>query len=152
LVEEYRLSDAELVLVTSSTPALTARVAIDTLRERGVAAGLLRLRLFRPFPADAVRRALAGKRAVVVLDRSCSFGHHGVFYQETKSALYELPEGQRPPMRGIIAGLGGRDITPEDIEEMLLQKPEGEGLEPVTWWKLSPEEAATEAEPCAATK
>jgi pyruvate/2-oxoacid:ferredoxin oxidoreductase alpha subunit len=152
LVEEYRLHDAELVLVTSSTPAMTARVAIDVLRERGVAAGLLRLRVFRPFPADALRRALAGKQAVVVLDRSCSFGHHGIFYQETKSALYELPAAERPPMRGIIAGLGGSDITPEDIEQMLLQKFESEGPEPVIWWKAMPEEAAAEAEPYAVTK
>ena len=107
VVEEYRLGDAELVLVTSSTPAMTARVAIDALRERGIAAGLLRLRVFRPFPADALRRALAGKQRVVVLDRNCSFGHHGIFYQEIKSALYELPPAERPPMRGIIAGLGG---------------------------------------------
>jgi pyruvate/2-oxoacid:ferredoxin oxidoreductase alpha subunit len=95
---------------------------------------------------------LSRKRAVVVLDRNCSFGHHGIFYQETKSALYELPAADRPPVRGIIAGLGGRDITPEDIEQMLLQGSESEGLEPVTWWKTLPEEEAVEAEPCTATK
>jgi pyruvate/2-oxoacid:ferredoxin oxidoreductase alpha subunit len=95
---------------------------------------------------------LARKQAVVVLDRNCSFGHHGIFYQETKSALYELPPADRPPIRGIIAGLGGSDITPEDIEQMLLQGSEGEGLEPVTWWKTLPEEEAVEAEPCATTK
>jgi pyruvate/2-oxoacid:ferredoxin oxidoreductase alpha subunit len=152
VVEEYRLDDAELVLVASSTPALTARVAIDALRQRGIAAGLLRLRVFRPFPANAVRRALARKQAVVVLDRNCSFGHHGIFYQETKSALYELPAADRPPIRGVIAGLGGSDITPEDIEQMLLQGSAGERLEPVTWWKMLPEEEAVEAEPCAVTK
>jgi pyruvate/2-oxoacid:ferredoxin oxidoreductase alpha subunit len=152
VIDEYRLDDADLVLVASSTTAMTAQVAIDRLRERGIAAGLLRLRVFRPFPANALRRALARKQAVVVLDRSCSFGHHGIFYQETKSALYELPAADRPPIRGIIAGLGGRDITPEDIEEMLLQGSEGETPEPVTWWKTLPEEEAVEAEPCAATK
>jgi len=164
VVEEYRLDDAELVLVTSSTPAMTARVAIDALRERGIAAGLLRLRVFRPFPADALRRALAAKQRVVVLDRNCSFGHHGIFYQEIKSALYELPPAERPPMRGIIAGLGGRDITPEDIEQMLLQNFSADGAksacgrdaagepEPVTWWKAEPKAEAVEAEPCAATK
>lgn len=152
VVDEYRLDDAELVLVASSTPALTAQVAIDALRQRGIAAGLLRLRVFRPFPANAVRRALAGKHAVVVLDRNCSFGHHGIFYQETKSALYELPAADRPPIRGVIAGLGGSDITPEDIEQMLLQGSAGERLEPVTWWKMLPEEEAVEAEACAATK
>jgi pyruvate/2-oxoacid:ferredoxin oxidoreductase alpha subunit len=125
------------------------------------------LRVFRPFPADALRRALAGKQRVVVLDRNCSFGHHGIFHQEIKSALYELPPAERPPMRGIIAGLGGRDITPEDIEQMLLQnfspdgaksacgsEPAGEP-EPVTWWKSEPKkevEPEKEAEPCTAMK
>ena len=71
LVEEYRNDDAEVVLVACSTPAMTARVAIDKLRASGIPAGLLRLRVFRPFPADAVRYALAGKKAVVVLDRDC---------------------------------------------------------------------------------
>jgi pyruvate/2-oxoacid:ferredoxin oxidoreductase alpha subunit len=134
LIEEYRTEDAELVLVASSTVASTARVAIDILRDRGIPAGLVRLRLFRPFPAEALRRALACKKQVVVLDRNFSFGHHGIYHQEVKSALYDLLPVDAPPIRGIVAGLGGRDITPDDICEMLSLAWQDKLSESVTWW------------------
>ena len=75
---------------------------------------------FVPFPPTALRHALANRKKVVVLDRNCSFGHHGIFHQEIKSALYDLPPADRPVVRGIVAGLGGRDITPRILEQMLL--------------------------------
>lgn len=144
LIEEYKTEDAELVFVASSTVASTARVAIDTLRERGIPAGLVRLRVFRPFPAEDFRRALAGKKQVVVLDRNCSFGHHGIYHQEVKSALYDLLPGEAPPIKGVIAGLGGRDITPEDICEMLTLAWQNKLSEAVTWWDtLAETEPAT---------
>jgi pyruvate/2-oxoacid:ferredoxin oxidoreductase alpha subunit len=119
-------------------------VAIDTLRERGIPAGLVRLRVFRPFPAEAFRRALAGRKQVVVLDRDCSFGHHGIYHQEVKSALYELPSGEAPPIKGVVAGLGGRDITPEDICEMLTLAWQNKLSDAVTWWDtLAETEPAT---------
>lgn len=145
LVEEYRNDDAEVVLVACSTPALTARVAINKLRASGIRAGLLRLRVFRPFPADAVRYALAGKKSVVVLDRDCSFGHHGIFHQEVKSALYDLPAADRPLVRGIVAGLGGRDIPPQTIERMLLRASNKQLSRPSTWWESMPEQEQEEA-------
>lgn len=138
LVEEYRMEDAELVLVTAATTASTARVVIDAMREEGIPVGLLRLRVFRPFPADIVRRALGGRKQVVVLDRNCSFGHHGIFHQEIKSALYDLPREGQPELRGIIAGLGGRDVTPDDLHGMLSDVREGRITEPVTWWNVLP--------------
>lgn len=144
LIEEYKTEGAELVLVASSTVASTARAAIDTLRERGIPAGLVRMRVFRPFPAEAFRRALAGRKQVVVLDRDCSFGHHGIYHQEVKSALYELPSGEAPPIKGVVAGLGGRDITPEDICEMLTLAWQNKLGETVTWWDtLAETEPAT---------
>ncbi len=136
LVEQYRMDDAELVLVTAATTASTARVVIDALRDEGVAAGLLRLRVFRPFPADLIRTILADRKKVVILDRNCSFGHHGIFHQEIKSALYELPAGQQPEMHGVIAGLGGRDVTVEDLRGMLMGVWEGRITKPVTWWNV----------------
>jgi pyruvate/2-oxoacid:ferredoxin oxidoreductase alpha subunit len=139
LLDEYRMQDAELVLVATSTPASTARVVVDGLRERGIPAGLLRLRVFRPFPAAALRNALGNRKKVVVLDRSCSYGHHGAFHQEIKSALYELRPAAQPELRGVIAGLGGRDITAEDLEEMLLRAWRNELSEAVTWWNTLPE-------------
>jgi pyruvate/2-oxoacid:ferredoxin oxidoreductase alpha subunit len=145
LVEEYRNQDAEVVLVACGTPAMTARAAVDSLRESGVPAGLLRLRVFRPFPADTVRYALAGKKAVVVLDRDCSFGHHGIFHQEIKSALYDLSPADRPLVRGIVAGLGGRDITPRTLKQILLLAWNRKLSQPSTWWNT-----LLEQEPAAA--
>ncbi len=138
LVEEYRMDGAELVLVTAATTASTARPVIDALREAGVPAGLLRLRVFRPFPAERIRAILGGRKKVVILDRNCSFGHHGIFHQEIKSALYELPHGEQPVLHGIIAGLGGRDITPDDLHGMLDGAWSGKITAPVTWWDVLP--------------
>jgi pyruvate/2-oxoacid:ferredoxin oxidoreductase alpha subunit len=117
LIEEYQNRDAEIVLVASSTIARSARVAIDELRAQGIPVGLVRLRVFRPFPAVALRTALAEKRQVIVLDRDCSFGHHGIYHQEIKSALFDM--AQAPQIKGVIAGLGGRDVTPDDVREIM---------------------------------
>lgn len=147
LLESYRLEDAETVLVTAGTPASTARVAVDELRQEGIRAGLVRVRLFRPFPEEDLRRMLGGRKRVVVLDRNCSYGHHGIFHQEVKSALYDLPERRRPQVLGVIAGLGGRDIRVADVKEILQQAHRGELGAPVTWWNvLQPEEEAVAAE------
>ena len=113
LVEKYRLEDAETVLVTSATITSTARVVVDELREEGYKVGLLKVRMFRPFPAKDVREALAGARKVAVIDRNISFGHGGIFAEEMKSALYN--GAHRPPIFGFIIGLGGRDVTPASI-------------------------------------
>jgi pyruvate/2-oxoacid:ferredoxin oxidoreductase alpha subunit len=142
LVEEYRMEGAELVLVATATPASTAHAVVDSLHRQGIPAGLLRLRVFRPFPADALRHALKNRKKVVVLDRSCSYGHHGAFHQEVKSALYELPAAEHPEVKGVIAGLGGRDITAEGLEEMLLLAWRDKLAESVTWWNTLPEAAA----------
>ena len=117
LVEGYRLDDAEVVLVTSGTVASTSRDVIDDFRERGLKVGMLKIRLFRPFPAEEVRQALRGARKVAVIDRNISFGHGGIFAQEIKSVLYNA--GLRTPLFGFIAGLGGRDVTPQLIGQVL---------------------------------
>lgn len=146
LVESYQLEDADTVLLTAGTPASTARVAVDSLRADGLPVGVLRLRVFRPFPQEELKRLLAGRRRVVVLDRNCSYGHHGIFHQEVKSALYDLPERRRPQVLGVVAGLGGRDITVADVRGMLEQACRGQLSDPVTWWNvLQPEEDAVAA-------
>ncbi|MGQ9477689.1 MAG: pyruvate ferredoxin oxidoreductase [Candidatus Bipolaricaulia bacterium] len=116
LVEPYKLEGAELALVTSGTVTSTARLVIDKLRAEGKRVGLLKVRLFRPFPAALVRELLLGLPKIAVIDRNISFGQGGIFAQEVKSALYN--HGQ-PPLFGFVAGLGGRDITPELIEEII---------------------------------
>ncbi len=117
LVEGYRLDDAEVVLVTSGTVASTSRDVVDDFRERGIKVGMLKIRLFRPFPAEEVKEALEGARKVAVIDRNISFGHGGIFAQEIKSVLYNA--GLRTPLFGFIAGLGGRDVTPQLIGQVL---------------------------------
>ncbi len=113
LVEKYRLEDADVVLVTSATITSTARVVVDELREEGHKIGLLKVRMFRPFPAEDIREALADARKVAIIDRNISFGHGGIFAEEVKSALYN--GSHRPPIFGFIIGLGGRDVTPASI-------------------------------------
>lgn len=117
IVEGYRHEDAEILFVTSATTAVTAQPVVDRLREEGVKVGIARIRVLRPFPFEAVRHMLGGRSLVVVFDRNLSYGHHGVFSEEIKSALYGRPDA--PPVVSYVGGLGGRDITPEMIEGML---------------------------------
>jgi pyruvate/2-oxoacid:ferredoxin oxidoreductase alpha subunit len=117
LVEPYRLDDAEIVLVTSGTVTGTSRVVVDELRDEGMRIGLLKVRLFRPFPHNLVRQTLAGAKKVAVIDRNISFGSSGVFAQEVRAALYGVKN--RPPVFDFVAGLGGRDIVPETIREIV---------------------------------
>ncbi len=109
--EGYRLDDAEVVLVAAGGMAGTAREAVDRLRETGVAAGLLRIRLFRPFPAEEIARALAGARRIAVVDRNCSVGAGGIFCQEVRAALAGLGQAGVPVL-SYIAGLGGVNVPP----------------------------------------
>lgn len=115
-VEEYFCDDAEVVFVTSGTAGYTARVAVDELRAKGIKAGNLRIKLFRPFPFEKVRAVLSRVPKVAVLDRNISYGHHGIFYQEVKSAMYG--QTSSPLIFGFIAGLGGRDITRDSFQEI----------------------------------
>jgi pyruvate/2-oxoacid:ferredoxin oxidoreductase alpha subunit len=114
-IEEYRTDDAELVLVTSGTITSTSRYVVNELRERGEKVGLVKVKMFRPFPTAALREALAGIPHVAVLDRNISPGHSGIFAEEIRAALYDVPPDRRPTIHGYIVGLGGRDVTPETI-------------------------------------
>ncbi len=105
--EEYLLDDAELVMVILGSSAGTAKDVIDDYRAKGVKAGLLKIRMFRPFPSKYIAGKLAGRKAVAVLDRSASFGGFGgPVFTEVRSAMY----GQKVPLHGYIYGLGGRDF------------------------------------------
>jgi len=115
-VEEVACDDADIVFVTSGTVTSTARLLLEELRPRGEKVGVLKIKLFRPFPVAAVRRALGKAKKVVVIDRNFSFGASGIFAQEVRAALCNLPG--HPPVFGYIAGLGGRDITVKLLEEI----------------------------------
>jgi pyruvate/2-oxoacid:ferredoxin oxidoreductase alpha subunit len=116
-VEAVGCDGADTVLVTSGSAFSTARQAQKDLAARGRRVGLLKIKMFRPFPGDLVREALAGARKVAVLDRNFSFGSGGIFAQEIRSALQPLAAS--PPVFNFIAGLGGRDITTDTILEIV---------------------------------
>ncbi len=138
----YRVEDAELVLVASATSASTARPAVDRARERGVKAGVVRVRRFRPFPAEALRTVLGRAAKVAVLDRNISLGGEGIFATEIKAALYG--SDQNPQVHGYIAGLGGQDITPNTITDILDRTLAAEAPPPEpTWIGTLPETEAT---------
>jgi pyruvate/2-oxoacid:ferredoxin oxidoreductase alpha subunit len=136
-IEEYRCDDAEIVLVTSGSAAGTARTVIDRQREMGLKAGLIKLRMFRPFPQEKMARALKGKKAIGVLDRSIDFGWNcGPIYTEIKSLAAEI--GPRP-MLSFIDGLANMDITIPNIERMLKDiqaAAEDKPYQKVTWISL----------------
>jgi pyruvate/2-oxoacid:ferredoxin oxidoreductase alpha subunit len=116
IVEEHLCDDADLIFITSGTMGSTAKVGVDELRKEGIKAGNLRIKVFRPFPFEIVRNVVKGVKKVAVVDRNISYGHHGMFFQEVKSAVFGHSDGV--PIFGFIAGLGGRDITPSTFREI----------------------------------
>jgi pyruvate/2-oxoacid:ferredoxin oxidoreductase alpha subunit len=116
LIESYRLGDAETVLVTAGTIASTARVVIDELREEGRNAGMVRIRLFRPFPKMQLIESLKHARRIVVIDRNLPPGQGGIFWEELKSALYG--SGNVIPIFGFVLGLGGTNVSPSHIRRV----------------------------------
>ena len=114
--EEYMMDDAEIVLMGMGTLSLPVKVAIRNLRQQGKKVGLIRLRWFRPFPYEQLARALGKAKAIGVIDRDYSFGSpfgSGVVANEVRAALYNAQH--RPPLIGFICGLGGREVTLEDV-------------------------------------
>ena len=111
--EPYCLDDAEIAFIASGSGAGTTRVAIDQLREKGIKAGLLKLRMFRPFPANELIQALSHVPLIGVLDRSLTFsgGPGGPIYQELRSAFYDA--SSQPRILSYVYGLGGRDFNPQ---------------------------------------
>ncbi|MEE9366498.1 MAG: transketolase C-terminal domain-containing protein, partial [Dehalococcoidales bacterium] len=117
-IEQYRTDGAKVLLLTMGSYSETAMVAVDKMRGDGKEVGLLKLRLWRPFPYEELRKAMKGAEVLIVLDRAISFGGPGgPVCSEIKAALYE--EEKRPQIIGFVGGLGGRDITMSGFEEMI---------------------------------
>lgn len=115
--EEYRMEDAEVALVLIGSTAGTAKACVERLRAKGVKAGLIKIRVFRPFPAAELAAALSHVGAVAVMDKS--EGHSacgGPLYAETLAACYDLPS--RPRMIDVVYGIAGRDCEVEDVEKV----------------------------------
>ena len=111
LFEAYRMEDAEIALVLIGSSAGTAKVTVDALRARGIPAGLVKIRVFRPFPAEELAQTLKNVKALAILDKAESFSAQGgPLFAEVRAALYDLEP--RPRTVGYVYGLGGRDITP----------------------------------------
>ncbi len=115
-VEAISCEDAEIILVTSGTVTSTCRLLLKSLRDRGENVGILKMKLFRPFPTAMVRNAVSRAKKIAVIDRNFSFGASGIFAQEVRAALCNAPG--HPPVFGYIAGIGGLDITVELLEEI----------------------------------
>jgi len=112
LVEEYKCEDAEIIIVAMGSICSTVRVCVDEMRERGEKIGLLKIRVYRPFPQEKIQKAVQNAKKVAVLDKNISFGVGGALYNDIKAKIdieaYDF-----------IIGLGGRDITPNYIEEVV---------------------------------
>lgn len=138
LIEEYKTADAEYVLIMVGSAASTAKVVIDQKREQGIRIGLIRIRTVRPFPAERLAEALAGKKAIGVLDRDVCFGWNtGVVFMEVRAALNK--SGMDIPMLNFIAGLSGADITLDNMNraiELTGRAAAGESYPEVTWMIL----------------
>jgi pyruvate ferredoxin oxidoreductase alpha subunit len=119
-IESYRNEDAEYSYVMMGCFATKAREAVDRLRDAGWRIGLVRPRLLRPLPEAALRAALLGKKAVGVIDQNISMGKGGVLFAEVASALYNV-RAEAPPLLSFIGGLGGRDISQEELFEIAAQ-------------------------------
>lgn len=119
MVEEINCEDADIILVTTGSATSTARQVQMDMEKEGERFGILKIKTFRPFPGELIRKALKNAKKVAVLDRNFSFGSGGIFAQEIKGALQPLSHG--PVVFNYIAGLGGRDITPEIISEVYLK-------------------------------
>jgi pyruvate ferredoxin oxidoreductase alpha subunit len=136
-IEEYRTDDAEIVIVASGGAAGTARVVIDTKRDEGIKVGLIKLRLFRPYPRRRLAEALKGKKAIGVIDRSVGFGWScGPMYMELRALT---PEIGIVPMLSYIDGLANLDITIPHIARVVDEvyaAATGQPYQEVTWIPL----------------
>ena len=116
-IEQYRMDDAEYVLVMSNAFATKGKAAVNNFREKGYNVGLLRIRLVRPFPKKEIIDALKNRKGVAVIDQNISIGSGGVFHTEIAATLCN--EIDRPPILSFIGGLGGKDITPVEFQKIL---------------------------------
>ena len=117
LFEEYKLDDAELAIVCMNSTAGTTKFVVDSLREKGIKAGLLKIRVFRPFPGEEIAKALSKVKAVAVLDKSDSLnGIGGALFSDVTSSMFT--NNVQVPTVNYIYGIGGRDTTAKQIESV----------------------------------
>ena len=117
LFEEYKLDDAEIAIVCMNSTAGTTKYVVDNLRAKGIKAGLLKIRVYRPFPGEEVAKALSHLKAIAVLDKSDSLNAiGGALFEDVSSSMYV--NNSHVPMCNYVYGIGGRDTTANDIESV----------------------------------
>ena len=115
--EKYKLDDAEIAIVCMNSTAGTTKAVVDKLREQGVKAGLLKVRMYRPFPAEEIAEALQGLKAVAILDKADSLNSAGgALFEDVTSAMYV--NKKQVPMVNYVYGIGGRDTTEKQLESV----------------------------------
>ena len=131
-VEAVQCEDADIILVVSGVVTSNCRLAVADLRSQGEQVGLLKIKMFRPFPSDSIRKHLGSAQKTAVIDRNFSMGASGIFAQETRAALCNMDK--RPQIFSYVAGLGGRDITTETLNEIYWMTKNGTVAEAESVW------------------
>ncbi|MGQ9538202.1 MAG: transketolase C-terminal domain-containing protein [Candidatus Bathycorpusculaceae bacterium] len=116
LIDKYRCEDADFIICTMGTMGNEAKIAVENLRKEGLKVGVARIRVYRPFPVDEIRKLAEQARIIATIDRHISFGMEGFLASEVKASLYHMKD--KPLIASFIAGLGGRDVTFKTIEEI----------------------------------
>lgn len=116
IIEKYRCEGAETYIVAMGSLCGTIRDAVDNMRDAGIPVGMLKVRLFRPFPVNVLREALAGVPRAIVMERNFSPGVGGFLHQELKAALFALKDA--PEVHGYLTGVGGLNVSPEKVESV----------------------------------
>ena len=141
MLDTYHAEDADHIVVAMGSIAGTIRNVVDAYREDGEKVGMVRPRVFRPFPAPELRDALADAESVAVLTKEMSPGYESAFAGEIKGALYHAES--QPPIKSYVLGMAGRDVKPEDIAEIIedvkTATPEMGFKESESWPQLRPE-------------
>ena len=134
MVENYRTDDAEIVFMGLGSLTSTTQWVVNDLRDCGSKVGLSKIRVFRPFPDKEIVEACKNAKVIAVIDRDVGYGTSGMLFPDVTRALYPL--ASRPKCLYFIIGLGGKDITPEtinNIHETCEKALEGKEVEPVNW-------------------
>jgi pyruvate/2-oxoacid:ferredoxin oxidoreductase alpha subunit len=132
IFDEYYVDDAEIVVVSAGTISSTARVVVKELRTKGIKVGALKIRMFRPFPVAEFIQVLGNVKKIAVLDRNVSSGSGGVLAQEIRASLYLSKT--RPEVFGFLVGLGGKDVTPKVISDIVTDTMSHEKVEKSYEW------------------
>jgi pyruvate/2-oxoacid:ferredoxin oxidoreductase alpha subunit len=126
VIEKKHTEDADILIIGIGTASGAISLSLEQLRHEGIAAGSLRLSMFRPFPVRFLQEAVVGKSKIIVVDRDVSFGAEGIVAQEVKAALFGANSDVE--IHGFVSGIGGNDITADSIVQMVRQIISGSGM------------------------